>query len=180
MHKRLSLEMGGKNAHDRHGRRRPRPRARRRALGRVRHDRAALHRHQPADPPPQDSRPVPRAASSTPPRASSSATAARTKTDVGPLIHEASREKVERYVEIGREQGAELVTGRQDAAADRLASGWFFRPTIFAGVRAGSRLEQEEIFGPVLSVVRVGSFDEALRVNNGVRYGLSAASIPAT
>jgi alpha-ketoglutaric semialdehyde dehydrogenase len=96
------------------------------------------------------------------------------KTDVGPLIHEASREKVERYVEIGQEQGAELVTGGKSPGG-RLSSGWFFRPTVFAGVKAGSRLEQEEIFGPVLSVVRVSSFDEAVRVNNGVRYGLSSS-----
>jgi len=85
------------------------------------------------------------------------------KTDVGPLIHEASRDKVERYVEIGREQGAELVTGGK-APGGRLGSGWFFRPTVFAGVKAGSRLEQEEIFGPVLSVIRFGSFDEAVAI----------------
>src|SRR6476469_259463 len=96
------------------------------------------------------------------------------KTDVGPLIHEASRDKVERYVEIGQGQGAELVTGGS-APRGKLAGGWFFKPTVFAGVRAGTRLEQEEIFGPVLSVVRVGSFDEAVRVNNGVRYGLSSS-----
>src|SRR6476659_9628394 len=96
------------------------------------------------------------------------------KTDVGPLIHEASRDKVERYVEIGREQGAELVTGGS-APRGKLGRGWFYRPTVLAGVRAGSRLEQEEIFGPVLSVVRVGSFDEAVQVNNGVRYGLSSS-----
>src|SRR5690349_15615401 len=96
------------------------------------------------------------------------------KTDVGPLIHEASRDKVERYVEIGRGQGAELVTGGS-APRGKLADGWFYRPTVFAGVRPGTRLEQEEIFGPVLSVVRIGSFDEAVRVNNGVRYGLSSS-----
>src|SRR3712207_4764489 len=55
-------------------------------------------------------------------------------TDVGPLIHEASREKVERYVEIGREEGAELVVGGR-VPGGRLARGWFYRPTIFAGVR---------------------------------------------
>ncbi|MFL5538043.1 MAG: aldehyde dehydrogenase family protein [Longimicrobiaceae bacterium] len=96
------------------------------------------------------------------------------KTEVGPLIHQAAREKVERYVEIGRAQGAELVTGGK-APGGRLGQGWFFRPTVFAGVRAKSRLEQEEIFGPVLSVIRVGSFDEAVRVNNDVRYGLSSS-----
>ena len=96
------------------------------------------------------------------------------RTDVGPLIHEASRDKVERYVEIGQEEGAELMLGGK-APGGRLAAGWFYRPTIFTGVAPRSRLAQEEIFGPVLSVIRVGSFDEAVRVNNGVRYGLSSS-----
>jgi aldehyde dehydrogenase (NAD+) len=96
------------------------------------------------------------------------------KTQVGPLIHEASRENVERYVAVGQEEGAELVTGGK-APGGRLSGGGFYRATVFAGVRAGSRIEQEEIFGPVLSVVQVGSFDEAVRVNNGVRYGLSSS-----
>jgi alpha-ketoglutaric semialdehyde dehydrogenase len=96
------------------------------------------------------------------------------KTDVGPLIHDASRDKVERYVEIGREEGAELITGGK-APGGRLADGWFYRPTIFAGVRPRTRLEQEEIFGPVLSVIRVNSFDDAVKVNNDVRYGLSSS-----
>jgi acyl-CoA reductase-like NAD-dependent aldehyde dehydrogenase len=97
------------------------------------------------------------------------------KTDVGPLIHEAAREKVERYVEIGRQEGAELVTGGQRPSAGALAEGWFYQPTVFAGIKPKTRLEQEEIFGPVLSVIRVGSFDEAVRVNNDVRYGLSSS-----
>jgi aldehyde dehydrogenase (NAD+) len=96
------------------------------------------------------------------------------KTDVGPLIHEASREKVERYVAIGQEEGAELVTGGKRPGG-RLGTGYFYRPTIFAGVKPKSRLEQEEIFGPVLSVVRVSSFEDAVRVNNDVRYGLSSS-----
>jgi len=96
------------------------------------------------------------------------------KTDVGPLIHEASREKVERYVAIGQEEGAELVTGGKRPGG-RLGAGYFYRPTIFAGVKAKSRLEQEEIFGPVLSVIRVSSFEDAVRVNNDVRYGLSSS-----
>ena len=96
------------------------------------------------------------------------------KTDVGPLIHEAAREKVERYVAIGQEEGAELVTGGKRPGG-RLGAGYFYRPTIFAGVKPKSRLEQEEIFGPVLSVIRVGSFEDAVRVNNDVRYGLSSS-----
>jgi aldehyde dehydrogenase (NAD+) len=96
-------------------------------------------------------------------------------TQVGPLIHGAARSKVEEYVEIGRQSGAELVIGGKRPRGPRLAHGWFFEPTIFAGVRPGDRLEQEEIFGPLLSVIRVGSLDEAIRVNNGVRYGLSSS-----
>ena len=97
------------------------------------------------------------------------------KVDVGPLIHEAAREKVERYVEVGHEQGAELITGGSRPKGARTAKGWFFQPTIFTNVKQGSRLEQEEIFGPVLSVVRVNSFEEAVEVNNGVKYGLSSS-----
>ena len=97
------------------------------------------------------------------------------RTDVGPLIHEASREKVERYVQIGLEEGATLLAGGQRPRGSRTSRGFFFQPTIFAGVKAGSRLEQEEIFGPVLSVIRVTSLDDAIRVNNGVRYGLSSS-----
>jgi alpha-ketoglutaric semialdehyde dehydrogenase len=97
------------------------------------------------------------------------------KTQVGPLIHQAAREKVERYVGIGQEEGAELVTGGKTPNGTRLGKGWFYQPTVFAGVQPGSRLEQEEIFGPVLSVIRVGSFDEAVQVNNDVRYGLSSS-----
>ncbi len=97
------------------------------------------------------------------------------KTQVGPLIHEAAREKVERYVEVGKAEGAALLTGGRRPRGARLGAGWFYQPTIFAGVKAGSRLEQEEIFGPVLSVVRIGSYDEAVRVNNGVKYGLSSS-----
>jgi aldehyde dehydrogenase (NAD+) len=97
------------------------------------------------------------------------------KTDVGPLIHESARRKVEEYVGIGQEEGAELVTGGKRPGGERLGSGFFYKPTVFAGVKPGSRLEQEEIFGPVLSVVRVNSFEEAVKVNNDVRYGLSSS-----
>jgi aldehyde dehydrogenase (NAD+) len=96
-------------------------------------------------------------------------------TDVGPLINEAARDKVERYVEIGKSQGATLRTGGSRATGGALDNGWFFQPTIFTGVVQGSRLEQEEIFGPVLSVIRVNSVEEAFSVNNGVRYGLSSS-----
>jgi aldehyde dehydrogenase (NAD+) len=97
------------------------------------------------------------------------------RTDVGPLIHEAARQKVERYVRIGQEQGAELVCGGRRGTGARLGKGWFYRPTVFAGVRPSHRIAQEEIFGPVLSVIRFSGFEEAVRINNGVKYGLSSS-----
>ncbi|HET9064744.1 MAG TPA: aldehyde dehydrogenase family protein [Gemmatimonadales bacterium] len=97
------------------------------------------------------------------------------KTQVGPLIHEAAREKVERYVEIGREQGAELALGGARPRGSRTANGFFYKPTIFTNVKKGSRLAVEEIFGPVLSVIRVNSYEDAVKVNNEVKYGLSSA-----
>jgi aldehyde dehydrogenase (NAD+) len=96
-------------------------------------------------------------------------------TDVGPLINESAVEKVERYVDIGVEEGAHLICGGGRPDGGGLSKGNFFQPTIFAAVEAGMTIEQEEIFGPVLSVIRVSSVDEAFAVNNGVRYGLSSS-----
>ena len=96
-------------------------------------------------------------------------------TDVGPMINEAALRNTMRYVAIATDEGDELVTGGKRARRGKLAHGWFHQPTVFAGVKPKSRLEQEEVFGPVLAVIRVGSLDEAIRVNNDVRYGLSSA-----
>jgi aldehyde dehydrogenase (NAD+) len=96
-------------------------------------------------------------------------------TVVGPMINEAALKNTMRYVALAQEEGDELVTGGRRARGARLAHGWFHQPTVFAGVKPCSRLEQEEVFGPVLAVLRVGSLDEAIRVNNDVRYGLSSA-----
>ena len=96
-------------------------------------------------------------------------------TDVGPLINQSALEKVERYVSVGRTEGAELRCGGKRASANGLERGHFFEPTIFTGVKPGSRLEQEEIFGPLLSVVRVRTPDDAFTVNNDVKYGLSSS-----
>ncbi|HJU65690.1 MAG TPA: aldehyde dehydrogenase family protein, partial [Gemmatimonadaceae bacterium] len=96
-------------------------------------------------------------------------------TDVGPMINEAAVKKAERYVDIGQAEGADLLCGGRRPDARELTKGHFFEPTIFARVEPGTRLEQEEIFGPVLSVVRVESADEAFRINNDVRYGLSSS-----
>jgi alpha-ketoglutaric semialdehyde dehydrogenase len=95
--------------------------------------------------------------------------------DVGPLIHEDSLNKVERYVEIARAEGAEVLTGGRRATGKGLDNGFFFEPTILGGVKPGSRLACEEVFGPVLSVIRFGDLNEAIRINNEVKYGLSSS-----
>ena len=97
------------------------------------------------------------------------------KTEVGPVINEDARKKVDYYVGVGRDEGAQVLIGGKVATGKGLERGWFYRPTVLGGVKAGMRVEQEEIFGPVLSVIKVGSLDEAVRVNNGVKYGLSSS-----
>ena len=96
-------------------------------------------------------------------------------TDVGPVINAASLAKIEQYIDIGQADGADLLCGGRRGEGKGLEKGFFFEPTIFARVEPGMRVEQDEIFGPVLSVVRVSSAEEAFRVNNGVRYGLSSS-----
>ena len=95
--------------------------------------------------------------------------------DVGPLINEDAVAKVERYIEVGKDEGATLVTGGEVAAGAGLSSGHFFAPTIFDHVEAGSRIGQEEIFGPVLSVIRVPDYETAVAAATSVRYGLSSS-----
>lgn len=94
---------------------------------------------------------------------------------VGPLVSDSQRETVQRYVEIGVNEGATLVTGGRVASAEGLQRGSFYEPTVFDDVRPDMRIAQEEIFGPVISMIPVDSLDEAIDVVNGVQYGLSAA-----
>ena len=96
-------------------------------------------------------------------------------TDVGPLINQSAVDKVEKYVDIGQSGGADVLTGGRRPQGKGLDNGYFFEPTIFGRVRAGMRLEQEEIFGPVLSVIRFRDTDEAFAINNDVKYGLSSS-----
>jgi alpha-ketoglutaric semialdehyde dehydrogenase len=96
-------------------------------------------------------------------------------TEVGPLINEEARKKVDSYTDVARDEGAAVLIGGERATGKGLERGWFYRPTVLGGVRPGMRVEQEEIFGPVLSVIAVGSLDEAIRVNNDVAYGLSSS-----
>ena len=95
--------------------------------------------------------------------------------DVGPMINPAAVEKSERYVSIGVDEGATLATGGSRAVDGSLAGGNFFTPTIFDRVDPMSRLGQEEVFGPVLSIIRVPDYEAAVVALNDVRYGLSSS-----
>ncbi|MCS6834724.1 MAG: aldehyde dehydrogenase family protein [Anaerolineae bacterium] len=94
-------------------------------------------------------------------------------TRMGPLVNQKALDKVSSYMDVARQEGVSIVVGGQRPS--ELPKGYFFQPTIFDGVRPGVRVEQEEIFGPVLSVVEVESLEEAIRVNNNTRYGLSSS-----
>ncbi len=95
------------------------------------------------------------------------------KVEIGPVINKPALERIHNYVELGREEGARALTGASKASVG--GKGFFYEPTLFDGVVAGSTLEREEIFGPVLSIVEVESLDEAIRVNKRAQYGLSTS-----
>src|SRR5437773_3140123 len=94
--------------------------------------------------------------------------------EVGPLINPAAVEKVGSYIDIGRSEG-ELVVGGAPATDGDLAHGNFFEPTIFSGVMPMARIAQEEIFGPVLSVIPVDDYAGAVTALNQTKYGLSSS-----
>jgi len=96
-------------------------------------------------------------------------------TDVGPVINEAALRKIHSYTQIGLDEGATLLTGGEIATEGDLAKGFYYRPTIFGDVQPDMRIAQEEIFGPTLSLIRVRDEAEAVRVSNGIRYGLSSS-----
>lgn len=95
--------------------------------------------------------------------------------EVGPCVNEGQRQTVQSYVEIGRKDGARLVAGGEIPSDPALSKGWFYRPTVFADVKPDHRIAQEEIFGPVLSVIKTRSLAEGIRILNGTIYGLSSS-----
>ena len=96
-------------------------------------------------------------------------------TDLGPLVNANQLEKVLGYVDIGLAENAQLCTGGTRVREDGLAEGFFVRPAVFDKVTAQMRLAQEEIFGPVLAVMEFGSYEEAVAIANGIRFGLTAS-----
>ena len=98
------------------------------------------------------------------------------KTDMGPVINSDAVEKIMGYIDIGQnEDGATLACGGKRLTRGDYAHGYFIEPTVFTDVAPDMRIAQEEIFGPVTSVIPTSSLDEAVEIANGVRYGLSAA-----
>jgi len=96
-------------------------------------------------------------------------------TDVGPLINRDAVNKVHQYTELGVSEGAALLAGGARGVEGDLAQGHFYKPTVFDRVTPTMRLAQEEIFGPSLAILRAHDMDEAIRLNNGVNFGLSAS-----
>ncbi len=97
------------------------------------------------------------------------------RTDVGPLVNKAQREQIQSYVDVGLGEGAKLLAGGKVYEEGECAKGWFYEPTVFDGVEPDMRIAQEEIFGPVLSVLKAGSLSEAIEILNNSDYGLSSS-----
>ncbi len=95
--------------------------------------------------------------------------------DMGPLINESQRQKVRKYVDIGIGEGAKLLTGGDYHKEKGCKNGFFFQPTVFGNVSPKMRIAQEEIFGPVLSVISCNSLDQAFDIVNDSKFGLSSA-----
>ncbi|HAV78508.1 MAG TPA: aldehyde dehydrogenase [Anaerolineae bacterium] len=93
--------------------------------------------------------------------------------EIGPVINKVALDRIHSYVQLGQKEGARALTGA--AIADVDGKGFFYAPTLFDGVKPGSTLEAEEIFGPVLSIIEVESLEEAIEVNNRSKYGLSTS-----
>jgi acyl-CoA reductase-like NAD-dependent aldehyde dehydrogenase len=96
-------------------------------------------------------------------------------TQMGAINSQAHLSKIESYVEIGKAEGARLVAGGKRPASARFEKGFWFQPTVFADVRHDMRIAREEIFGPVLSILRWSDIDDAIEMANSVEYGLTAA-----
>jgi acyl-CoA reductase-like NAD-dependent aldehyde dehydrogenase len=93
--------------------------------------------------------------------------------DVGPVINETQLTRIHSYTGIGRGEGASLLLGGEIASDGDLANGWYYRPTVFAGVDTSMRIAQEEIFGPTVVIIPVTSVEEAITAANSTSYGLS-------
>jgi len=95
--------------------------------------------------------------------------------DMGPVINAEQMQRILDYIELGKQEGATCIIGGTRLTENGLAKGFFIAPTIFINVKPEHRIAQEEIFGPVLSVLKFKTFEEAVKILNSVRYGLSSS-----
>ncbi|HET9530466.1 MAG TPA: aldehyde dehydrogenase family protein [Blastocatellia bacterium] len=94
---------------------------------------------------------------------------------MGPVADAGQEKTILSYIDIGKEEGAELLYGGRKLSGEGYDRGYFIEPAIFGGVRPRMRIAQEEIFGPVLGLIEAEDFDEAIQIANGVEYGLSSS-----
>jgi aldehyde dehydrogenase (NAD+) len=95
--------------------------------------------------------------------------------DIGPCVDQAQMETDLRYIEIGRKECGEPACGGRRLTEGALASGYFVEPTVFAGVTEAHTIAREEIFGPVLAIMRAADFEDAMRIANAIPFGLSSS-----
>jgi acyl-CoA reductase-like NAD-dependent aldehyde dehydrogenase len=96
-------------------------------------------------------------------------------TDVGPVINESQFNKILRYIEIGKNEGAKLILGGKPCRKGNCSGGYFIEPALFIDVSSGMRIAQEEIFGPVVSVIKAEDLEDAIQIVNRTPYGLSSS-----
>jgi acyl-CoA reductase-like NAD-dependent aldehyde dehydrogenase len=95
--------------------------------------------------------------------------------DIGPCVDRGQMDTVLRYIEIGRRESGEPLCGGRRLTDGALAKGYFVEPTVFAGVEESHTIAKEEIFGPVLAIMRAGNFEDAMRIANNIPFGLSSS-----
>ena len=97
------------------------------------------------------------------------------ETDMGPVINESQFNKILRYIETGKSEGAKLILGGKACRKDNCSKGYFIEPTIFIDVTPEMRIAREEIFGPVVSVIKAENLEDAVQIVNRTSYGLSSS-----
>ncbi|MFY7718461.1 MAG: aldehyde dehydrogenase family protein, partial [Brevundimonas sp.] len=100
------------------------------------------------------------------------------QTQMGPAVSEDQMETSYRYIAVARGEGGRVVTGGERLQMEK--PGWYVQPTLIADTEAGMRINNEEIFGPVASTIRVKDYEEALAIANGTEFGLSAGIVTSS
>ena len=95
--------------------------------------------------------------------------------EIGPAVDQGQMDTVLRYIDIGRKESGEPLCGGRQLTDGALAHGWFVEPTVFADVAEDQTIAREEIFGPVLAIMRARDFEDAMRIANAIPFGLSSS-----